>query len=263
MDDNNLSFTKPETGTSSSLDYFNSISKDLDFFFFIIDTIMISDYIPYHAKMTLDVLDGKATDEEFIKSPTELMQKEPGQKIKKLRKHSQEFIEMIFSRIVDNFQVYLVSLIREILVVKPEILHNKQPTVSIEQILKVDSIDSLLQEIIESKVSELSNRGFGNIEEWCLSRGIPIVVNKMDKMKIVEYIAIRNIIVHNRCIVDEKYVKAAEKSKFNVGDLREIEVDELFNMINIFTTLVKETDNSSIEKFGLARIEINKSIKDI
>ncbi|WP_133297957.1 hypothetical protein [Paenibacillus paeoniae] len=141
---------------------------------------------------------------------------------------------------------------------KPEILHNKQPTILIEQILKADSIDALLKETIESKVSELSNKGFGNIEEWCISKGIPLAVDKEDKMKIVESIAIRNIIVHNRCIVDEKYIKAVPDSKFLVGSLRELEVNDLYNMINTLTKLVTETDNKSIEKFSLTRTKINK-----
>lgn len=141
---------------------------------------------------------------------------------------------------------------------KPEILHNKQPTILIEQILKANSIDALLKETIESKVSELSNKGFGNIEEWCILKGIPLAVDKEDKMKIVESIAIRNIIVHNRCIVDEKYIKAVPDSKFLVGSLRELEVNDLYNMINTLTKLVTETDNKSIEKFSLTRTKINK-----
>lgn len=181
--------------------------------------------------MTLELMDAKITEEEVIKKPDELMKKKPGKNTLKLREHSQEFIEMIYSRIVDN---------------------------SIEQILKVDSIEALLKETIESKVSELSNKGFGNIEEWCLSRGIPLVVDKEDKTKIVECIAIRNIIVHNRCYVDEKYTKAVPDSKFMIGSLRELEVNDLYSMINILTRLVTETDHKSIAKFSL---QSTKSIK--
>ncbi|MBB3073519.1 hypothetical protein FHS14_006578 [Paenibacillus baekrokdamisoli] len=256
-----LNFSVPDTGTHSSYKYYASIKKDLDLFFFILNTIMISDYIPYHARMTLEVIDGKANEEDFIKSPEELLKKNPGKNVKKLRKHSQELLEMILSRVVDNFQVYIVSLIREVLVVKPEILHNKQPSISIEQVLKSDSIEALLQEVIESKISSLANKGFGNIEEWCLQNGIPLVVDNDRKEKIVEFIALRNIIVHNRCIVDDKFLKAVPRSKYQQGAIRELEVDDLYDVVNTLGTIVTNTDESTIQKYCLNRNLINSDSK--
>jgi len=246
-----LKITKPDISTKSGELYFDSTLSDLEFLFFIIDTVLIGDYIPYHAKKTLELADGLATESEVIKSPEELLQEKPGNRIKKLRQHSQEFVEMIYSRQVDNFQTYIVNLVREILKVQPNILHNNHPQISIAQLLKVDSKDELISEVIENKVSSLANKGFKNIEEWCKLSGIPLAVDKGLKSKLKEFIAIRNIIVHNRCIVDEKYLRVVPHSKFKKGSLRKLTVDELYDAINIFSEIVKQTDIKSIDKFNL------------
>lgn len=253
-----LKITKPDISTKSGALYFDSTLSDLEFLFFIIDTVLIGDYIPYHAKKTLELADGLAAENEVIKSPEELMQKKPGNCIKKLRQHSQEFIEMIYSRQVDNFQTYIVNLVREILKVQPNILHNNHPQISIAQLLEVGSKDELISEIIENKVSSLANKGFKNIEEWCRASGIPLTVNKDFKNKLKEFIAIRNIIVHNGCIVDEKYLRVAPQSKYEKGSLRKLAVDELNDAINIFSEIVKQTDKKSIDKFNLQESMLNK-----
>ena len=172
-----LQVNKPESGTKSGAMYFDSTKKDLEFFFFIINTVMVVDYIPYHAEKTLELVDGLVTEQEIAKSPEELMQTNPGNHIKKLRRHSQEFIEMIYSRQVDNFQTYIVNLVREILKVQPNILHNNHPHISIAQLLEVESKDELIIEVIENKVSSLANKGFKNIDKWCKKYGIPLTVD--------------------------------------------------------------------------------------
>lgn len=251
-----LKIAKPELSTKSGVMYFDSTIRDVDFFFFIIDTVLIGDYIPYHAKKTLELADGLIVESEMAKSPEELMQTKPGNRLKKLRQHSQEFIEMIYSRQVDNFQTYIVNLVREILKVKPNILHNNHPSISIAQLLEVESKDALISEVIESKVSSLANKGFENIEEWCIASGIPLTVDRDLKGKLKEFIATRNIIVHNRCIVDEKYLRVVPYSKYEKGSLRKLDVDDLYDAINIFSEIVTHTDKKSIEKFNLEKAEL-------
>lgn len=248
-----INIIKPELSTKSGAMYFNSMMRDLDFFFFIIKVVSSRDYITYHAKKTLEMAD----ENEIVKSPHELTQVEPGEGIKKLRRHSQEFIEMTFSRLVDNFQTYIVNLVREILKVKPNILHNNHPSISIAQLLEVESKDALISEVIESKVSTLANKGFGNIEEWCLACGIPLTVDREIKGRLKEFIAIRNIIVHNRCKVDERYLRVVPNSKYEKGSLRELDVDDLYDALNVFSKIVRQTDKKSIEKFKLEIAEID------
>lgn len=251
-----LKVAMPETSTKSGAIYFKSTLEDLEFFFFIIDSVLIGDFIPYHAKKTLELVDGVITESDIAKRPEDLLEKEPGARIQKLREHSQQFIEMIFSRQIDNFQTYVVNLVREILNIKPNILHNNHPQISIAQLLEVNTIDELINEVIENKVSSLANKGFANIKEWCRTSGIPLVVDRKMEGKLKEFIAIRNMIVHNRCIVDDKFLRVVPDSKFQKGSIRKLKVDDLYEAINIFSNIVKETDKNSIEKFNLVKNNI-------
>ena len=55
-------------------------------------------------------------------TPLDLAKRDPGPGIRELRKHRQQFVEMFISRSVDNFQCYVVQLVREVLRIRPEIL---------------------------------------------------------------------------------------------------------------------------------------------
>ena len=47
----------PELCTKSGAMYFDSTRRDIEFLFFITDTVAIGDYIPYFAKKTLEMID--------------------------------------------------------------------------------------------------------------------------------------------------------------------------------------------------------------
>lgn len=71
----------PKLSTMYAKKYFISTLQDLDFFFFIINTILIGDFITYHAKK-LELEEGKITESEVAESPEELMKVNPGNRLK-------------------------------------------------------------------------------------------------------------------------------------------------------------------------------------
>lgn len=250
-DEVNLNKILPKVGTNSASNFFNSINKDLKLLFFVVNNVVSMDFVSYIAKEALD-------DNDPIHSDSyELLNKNPGKLTLQLREHKQELIEMFFSRIVDNFQVYIIDIIREILKVKPQILYNRQPTVSMEQILKYDNIDTLIHDLIEEKVSSLSYNGLGKVQEWCKERGIPLELPDDRYETIIEYIAIRNIIIHNRGFVDERYVQSIKNTPFKNGMKRNLSVNNLYDAIKDFSSIVQHTDEKSYNKFQLETVELS------
>src|SRR5262249_30738832 len=108
----------PSEGTVAALAYARAASADLGFFHFIVQTVTYSDYIAYVAK---EALDGK----EPVKTADDLLLEAPGSRTKFLRENRQALLEMFFSRLIDNFQKYLVDVIREILRSKPKMLRTR------------------------------------------------------------------------------------------------------------------------------------------
>lgn len=256
-DDRHTPEPPPAQGTSALLEYFWSGSCDLRLFNFVINTVLAGDYVSYIAKRPLagDRTPGHEKPVDLAASDN------PGMGIIALRQSRQDLLEMFLTRIVDNFQMYLTEIIRMVLHKRPEILSGRKQEISLGYILGFDSIESLTQDIIEAKVNSLSYDGFGDIEEWCNGRGIPLLVPNGERDKVVELIATRNLIVHNRAIVDDRFRKAIPQSAFVVGQERALEIDAFFDALSLLNRIVTVSDGAIASKFDLLRTEIPKELK--
>ena len=143
---------------------------------------------------------------------------------------------------------------------RPEILSGRKQEISIGYILSFNSIESLTQDIIEAKVNSLSYDEFGEIEEWCNGRGIPLLVPDGERDRVVELIATRNLIVHNRAVVDDRFKKAVTSSPFDVGKQRTLEIDDFLDGLDLLNRIVTVSDGAIAGKFSLLRTEISTEL---
>ena len=211
--------------THSAQDYFRASFRNVGLLGFLADSILVGDFMVHRLR---EMLDDNKMETEI--DPTMLARQSPGPRTRHLRKYGQELVESFLTRLVDSFQVYLSDILREVLVKRPEILRSREPTVSLDYLLQFAEMEDLLQDVVDSKVSGLSYKGFDELEEWYSRKGIPFEVGP-DRPQVVELIATRNAIVHNRGRVDARYVRAVPTSPFKVGDLRTLEVEYLLNAL--------------------------------
>jgi len=152
----------PEAGSNALLEYFWTSICDRRLFFFVTDVVLRGDFVVYIARQALE------GQEDYKKlTPAELARINPGPGIRALRQSSQELLEMFLSRVIDNFEVYLVDVIRLALHKQPRILSDRKQELTLGHILKFDSIEALTKDIIEGKLKSLSYEGFGELEAWC------------------------------------------------------------------------------------------------
>jgi hypothetical protein len=246
----------PESGTEALLEYSWASACDLRLFHFVIDLALRGDFVSHIAQQALD---GKK--DYKTQTPAELAKTNPGPATKVLRQSSQELLEMFVSRAVDNFEVYLVAIVRLVLNKEPRILSDRKQELTLGQILKFESIEALSREIIEGKLNALSYEGFGELEAWCTQRSIPLVVPHGQRERIVELIALRNIIVHNRGRVDERYRAVVPSSSTKVGDKRDLDVDDLIKAIALLDAVVGTTDAAVAGKFRLKTLKVHDEIQ--
>ncbi|MBM3851596.1 MAG: hypothetical protein FJ399_00410 [Verrucomicrobia bacterium] len=232
--------------TAQAAAYFDAQQKSLTLFVFVINRVLTTDWVAHTAKAALD---GKALDPDF--SPSELARTDPGKSTKFLRSRRQELLEMFVAREVDNFQVYLVDAIRASLKKQPNVLKTSSESLTLEYVLEFKSTEELLQAIVEQKVQNLSYEGFGRLRSWCSRKGIVIEIPPDSEASIVELIACRNVIAHNRGVVDQRYLDAVPSSRFKVGSPRELETDDLFGAARLLRQIVQDTDRSLVAKFSL------------
>lgn len=77
---------------------------------------------------------------------------------------------------------------------------------------------------------------------------------------VVEIAATRNVVVHNRSRIDERYLRAVPTSGAKAGELRELTVDYLFEAKELLFTIVAQTDEAVACKYGLPSIAIAGAI---
>ncbi len=147
-------------------------------FHFIIDSALVGDYVAHIAKQALDAVDDPGSEQPPPKKPTpvDLAKTKPGPRTKALRNQRQQLLEMFFARGVDNFNRYVVDLVRSVLRKQPAILKTRQQSLTLDEILGHASIDDLVHSIIEARVNALSYEGFESLSAWCNDRGIPLKV---------------------------------------------------------------------------------------
>lgn len=247
----------PERGSVALLEYYWAVSAHFRLLSLLIDTVLSGDYVVHVAESALD-----GSEDYKDLSPSELATTDPGPRTRALRQSRQELLEMFLSRLVDNFQVFIVDIVRAVLHEKPEILKSRQQQVSIEYILEFESVDDLVQDLIEGKVNSLTYEGFRDLQDWCDAKGIPLLVPEDQTDAITDLIGLRNLIVHNRCVVDAKYLRTVSGSDLEIGERVEIDIDEVFEHLNLLNTIANTTDAAVCGKFGLERVEISEAIEE-
>jgi hypothetical protein len=238
--------SEEHNATSAARSYRDAVEADLRFFHFLIDTVLAGDYVAFTARRALN---GVELDREL--TPSKLASTEPGPRTLFLRRNSQALLEMFLGRLVDAFQKYLVDIIRDILRRKPEILRTRKESLTVEELLRFTTVEELVQVIIERKVSSLAYEGFGRVRDWCTEKGIPLDVSAEDLPAVVEFIACRNIIAHNRGVVDERYLEAVPSSALAIGATRTLSADDIFRAATLLGKIVEASDVAAIGKFGL------------
>lgn len=223
--------------TKSAYSYKEAVLSDFMVFGYICQTMIMSDELMNAIRKDLE---GKDSVSKPIKR-SKIFHKN----------YSQTMIEMIFSRLVDNFNKYLVDIIEEILLIKPEILSSSEQTISTEEVLKIGDYNNLIHYLIEKKIHSLSNKGLEDIKRWCDNKGIPFDVKQNAVPTIKEILATRNIIVHNRCLVDKAYINIVGKTAFSEGEKREIKLSYLNKAYDSLTKVVFDTDLMVIKKYGV------------
>lgn len=263
--DGRLAPALPAKATRQAVDYFDATNKVTQLFHLIVNTILVSDFVSYTAARALDSGGRLAEtrqspdDDDEEMTPGKLAESKPGPRTKALRRARQPLLELFLGRAIDNFETYVVSMIREVLRKQPAILSSSTYTLDVKSILEHGTIDSLIHDLVERKVSDLSYRGFKDLENWCQKQGIPLVVPAGKIDEVVELIATRNIIAHNRSLVDQKYLAIVKASRFKLGEIRALNPNELFAAISLMGTVVEATDKAVASNFGLDIVDVTLS----
>lgn len=176
--------------------------------------------------------------------------------VMELRKnHRTMVLEMMLSRGVENFLTYLSELLSMIFRTRPETLRSSD-TVRLDMVLKHSSMNEFISYLAEKRVNQLSYQGMKDLASY-LSKSLnfTILPESKDLDNAIRIIECRNLIVHNRAVVNTVFYERVAKATTPIGELLDLEYREVQNDIGFLAQCVFFIDSVAVEKFGLETIE--------
>jgi hypothetical protein len=196
----------------------------------------------------------KAMEAAAAGDPTELLQlRNEGLYRPNGRFNSQYFCEMTLCRTVDSYLTYLADLLTNVFSARPEMLKSSKETVTLQFVLDHHAADDLLSAIVERKVNQLSYQGMRDLAEFFQKKlGIPLFKSASDLEKAILCVDIRNLIVHNRGIVNRTFRSRQPNFTATLGCRIEFP-DQAYvqEMFGLFSDAAEELDRRVIEHFRL------------
>lgn len=159
--------------------------------------------------------------------------------------------EMCLNRAVDSSLAYVSNVLHLIHQGHSGALKSSE-AVDIDFILQFPSIDDLVRAIIERRVHALSYKSLDDLDKYLIKNfEISLFANGGQRVRVVQLVDVRNLIVHNRGVVNRIYKKRNPASVENIGERIRYTQGKSVDELQFLLTWVMDLDVRLIAKFGL------------
>jgi len=161
---------------------------------------------------------------------------------------------MFLCKAIDASLTYITDALRAIYRTKPDALRSSEK-VDVNFIMEHSSMDELISAILERRVYELSYKSIDDLSgELSKKLGVGLFLDDQQKEEAVRLVGIRNLLVHNRGIVNEKFKRDNPKSSEKVGNSVRLEFKENSAAMMFLVNWIADLDVRLIEKFSLPAV---------
>lgn len=174
--------------------------------------------------------------------------------------HGRTLLRLIFSSVVDVFEAYLVDLLMQIHLAKPETLKSDS-TVTVKEVLNCKTMETFISFAANKRVKSLTR---GSEDSFIDAFNFTNFKLKEEIDKVRNFYQIRHIYTHKNGIIDEQflYKTSVNKQKFNnpykVGDEHKISLETFCEIITLFVDIVNRLDSESIKKYHLEKYDMEE-----
>lgn len=159
--------------------------------------------------------------------------------------------EFGLTRSVDSYLTYVSDVLTEALISRPELL-KRQDQVSLEDVLRHDSLAEFAQWAAEQRVLRLSYKGLEEIGQYFEKRlGLKLCDDKFAWSQLQKAVAVRNLVVHRRGIIDERFKRQIRVDGLIKDDLYVVSREDYLNAAKSVMRIVGEFDPRVAGKFNL------------
>jgi hypothetical protein len=172
-----------------------------------------------------------------------------------MKDHMQYLSQMTFCRGVDSFLVYITDLLAMIFQARPEILKSKQ-MVTVDFVLEHLVAEDLIPALVERKVNELSYLGMKDVADFFQKKlHLPLFAEQAHLAQATVYVDMRNLITHNRGIVNRIFKQRQPESPAEIGTQIEFEDEsKVGEILGFLVYCARELDARAAVKFDLETI---------
>ncbi len=167
-----------------------------------------------------------------------------------IKENRRFFLETMLIRHVDNYLNYLSSLLYEIFTQKSQTLKSSE-RIEIETVLNCDTISDVVRIFAERKVESLSFSSIKDLYDFFMDR-FKIELFREDLISVVvEGIETRNISVHNRCIINRRYLSKTHCGPELIGTKKDMIMSKMDEFVGVCLESVKAVDQMAQSKLGI------------
>ncbi|GAB3232985.1 hypothetical protein GCM10027346_20610 [Hymenobacter seoulensis] len=160
-------------------------------------------------------------------------------------KRNEDFVYLSsFTHLVTLLDAALIDIVKSLMELIPELLWSDAKSISYSNLFKANSLDELKAHIIDK---EITSFGFKSLKEQIdyIHKFSKLTLIKNNEMlnNLIEIRETRNIIIHNKGVVNYIYNSNVHNSQYKIGDYRTVDApyfaassNTLIDFINYFTS---------------------------
>ena len=152
--------------------------------------------------------------------------------------------------LVTIFEGYLVDIIQEILVTHPDALKSAKQLTA-EEVLTLGRRKQIVSYLAEKEVEELQYSSFETVVKYFEDKfNINLNTSVVSPEQITEILATRNIHIHNKGKINQRFRKLVKSSTLRLGTYKRITREYLQHAISCISTIVSFIDTEARRKIS-------------
>ena len=242
----------PKIGSKPCEEFFKSLSMIDSYLSFIFELVARLESVYSRIDHMTTLPGGEKIQYKDENTGKEYAVKPPRNRFFYALMENQQFIfEVILVRLVENYLNYLSSLLYEIFIEeRPETMKSSEK-IELSSVLSHDSFKSLVRTIAEKKIANLTYSSFKDLSTYFSDQFKLSICKTTSAKNIILAIELRNISVHNRCKMDERFIERTRYDATKKGNVAIIDMEFINKIVPILVESVTTLDTSARRKLKL------------
>ena len=165
--------------------------------------------------------------------------------------YQNSLLQMTLARVVDNYIIYFRDLLGLIYAARPETMKSAASNETYEFILEYSTMDDLIAALVAKRMEALEHQGLREFAAYFERLGFELFTPEALE-RLLQLTEQRNIIVHNRGMLNRRYIDTFGTDGDEVGQSLGMTLTDVNDAIDFLATQVTSVDEHASCKFGLA-----------